>query len=104
MTLDELYDFLDGYVPTVREEIKKAEEFVAPLEAKFTCTRELVNLDTDLEIIQARLHRLIMALLGKGEPEALKRAITLRQHLAKVKTKQDEIHALASTLEGANGD
>ena len=104
MTLDELYDFLDGYVPTVREEIKKAEEFVSPLEARFTCTRELVNLDTDLEIIQARLHRLIMALLGKGEPEALKRAITLRQHLAKVKTKQDEIHALASTLEGANGD
>lgn len=104
MTLDELYDFLDGYVPTVREEIKKAEEFVAPLEAKFTCTRELVNLDTDLEIVQARLHRLIQALLGKGEPDLLKQVCALRKHLREVQKKQAEVHALASTIENANGD
>lgn len=104
MTLDELYDFLDGYVPTVREEIKKAEEFVAPLEARFTCTRELVNLDTDLEIVQARLHRLIQAMLGRGEPDLLKQAGALRRHLREVQKKQAEVHALASTLEGANGD
>lgn len=72
MTLDEMYDFLDGYVPAVWEEIRKAEEFVAPLEARFTCTKSLVNLDTYLEIIQARLNRLIQAMLGKGEPELLK--------------------------------
>lgn len=104
MTLDELYDFLDEYVPTVREEIKKAEEFVAPLENKFTCTKELVNLDTDLEILQARLNRLIQALLGKGQPELLKQAGALRRHLREVQRKQGEIHALASTIEGANGD
>ena len=104
MTLDELYDFLDEYVPTVREEIKKAEEFVAPLEAKYTCTKELVNLDTDLEILQARLNRLIQAMLGKGQPDLLKEAGAIRRHLREVQRKHDEIHAMASTVENANGD
>lgn len=104
MTLDELYDFLDEYVPTVREEIRKAEEFVAPLEARFACTRELANLDTDLEIMQARLHRLIQALLGKGEQDLLKQVCALRKHLREVQRKHGKIHAMASTIENANGD
>lgn len=104
MTLDEMYDFLDVYVPAVLEEIRKAEEFITPLEARFTCTKELVNLDTDLEIIQARLNRLIQAMLGKGQPELLKEAGALRRYLREIQRKQDEIHALASTLEDANGD
>lgn len=104
MTLDELYDFLDGYVPTVREEIRKAEEFVAPLEDKFACNKELVNLDMDLKIVQTRIYRLIQALLGKGEPDLLKQVCALRKHLREVQKKQSEIHALASTIEGANGD